>query len=625
MTTLRGEPAPKSPLDERCARWLRAALRDDLLSVVFQPVVNLLTGDVVVYEALGRLPLTLAGEPDYAPLGPLDWLDVAHDRGLLLELDRAWRRRAVEEVARGHAGSNTSFALNVDPRILDDPGFRSGYTRDIIERSQLSPSRFVLEITESGAHLGGGRLQEILSHYAAQGFRIAIDDLGAGYATLSSLLRLRPHVLKLDKDVVVGIAADPIRLNLVRALADFARRSGMQLIAEGIETEADLVGLLRAGVMFGQGFFIARPSSEPMPPATEIRACLRARAAEVERTRFHSISTRRIADIAREHPFVRGSLRGKEVERRFRAEPLTDGFPVVDEGGRVSGLIMRHRFLATIAGAFGYALYGDREIREIMDTQPLRVDASATIEFVSRLATARPETSRYDFILVERESRYLGVVTLYALLATTTELEIEHAAYASPLTGLPGNVVIEHEIRSALAAPSERGLPFFIYGDLDNFKAYNDVYGFPAGDEVIRLVARILDETFSPPAFENAFLGHVGGDDFIVVVHADEDHRVESACSRVAVRFDAEVLALYAPADVARGGIETTDRRGNTIAYPITGLSMAIVSSVDVTTHEVHEVGRVAADLKKRAKTEAMQRGGASGWVRERRQTGRAH
>jgi diguanylate cyclase (GGDEF)-like protein len=625
MSTLGGAASPRYPRDERCARWLHAILRDDLLSVVFQPIVNLLTGDVVVYEALGRVPVTLEGEPDYAPLGPLDWLDVAQGCGLLLELDRSWRRHAVEEVARSHAGNNTSFALNIDPRILDEPGFGAGYTRDIIERSRLSPSRFVLEITESGAHLGGGRLQDILSHYAAQGFRIAIDDLGAGYATLSALVHLRPHILKLDKDVVVGLAADPIRLNLVRALADFARRSGMQLIAEGIETETDLVGLLRAGVMFGQGFFIATPAPDPKPPTTDARACLRARAAEVERTRFHSISTRRIADIAHDHPTVRGSLRGKEVERRFRAEPLTDGFPVLDEGGCVVGLIMRHRFLATIAGAFGYALYGDREIREIMDTQPLRVDANATIEFVSRLATARPETSRYDLIVVERESLYLGVVTLYALLATTTELEIEHAAYASPLTGLPGNVVIEHEIRSALGAPPERGPPFFIYGDLDNFKAYNDVYGFPAGDEVIRLVARVLDECFAPPAFEGAFLGHVGGDDFIVVVHADRDDLVEGTCARVASRFDAEVRVLYAPADVARGSIETTDRRGNTIAYPITGLSMAIVSSADVSAHEVHEVGRVAAELKKRAKTEAMQRGGGSGWVRERRQAGRTH
>ena len=220
-----------------------------------------------------------------------------------------------------------------------------------------------------------------------------------------------------------------------------------------------------------------------------------------------------------------------------------------------------------------------------------------------------------------RDSQYLGVVTLYALLAITTELEIEHAAYASPLTGLPGNVVIEHEIRMALGTSHERGRPLLHLprGPLDNFKAYNDVYGFPAGNDVIRLVARLLDECFSPPAFESAFLGHVGGDDFIVVVHAADDGSVQEACSRVASRFDTEVRGLYAPPDVERGCIETIDRRGNTVTYPIMGFSMAIVTAADVIAPEVHEVGRVAADLKKRAKTEALERGGRSGWVRERR------
>jgi diguanylate cyclase (GGDEF)-like protein len=614
----RTNDAPASAEGDPRAGWLRTILREDRLLVAFQPIVNLLTGDVFVYESLGRMPAELPGEPEYEPLGPLDWLDVAARAGLLPDLDRGWRRRAIEQVARRHAGDGLSFAFNVDPRIVHEPGFGGSFLRDLVEREGLSPGRFILELTESGAHLDSAALREVLRHYAAQGFRIAIDDLGAGYASLNALVHLRPDVLKLDRGLVAGLAADPIRLNLVRALADFARRSGMQLIAEGIETEADLIALLRAGVTFGQGYFIARPSSEPQPPAPDVRAVLRARAIEVERTRFHSIGTRRIGDIAVEHPSVPVSLRGKEAERRFRAEPQRAGFPVLDDTGAVAGLLTRDRFLGAIAGAFGYALYGDRAVRELMDPQPLRVDASATIEHVSRLATTRPEASRYDLIVVEREARYLGVVTVFDLLATTTELEIEHAQYSSPLTGLPGNVVIEHEIRSALEVPAGRGPAWFVYADLDSFKAYNDVYGFPAGDEVIRLVARILDECFSPPVFEDAFLGHVGGDDFIVVVHGADS--VEDACTRVASRFDAEVRVFYAPADLAAGGIVTSDRRGNTIHFPITGLSMAIVGVDDLSAPDVHEVGRVAAELKKRAKAEAMRRGGGSGWVRERRQ-----
>jgi hypothetical protein len=94
---------------------------------------------------------------------------------------------------------------------------------------------------------------------------------------------------------------------------------------------------------------------------------------------------------------------------------------------------------------------------------------------------------------------------------------------------------------------------------------------------------------------------------------------VDVACARVAARFDDEVRALYAPADIARGGIVATDRRGNMVNYRITGLSLAVVSTADVKMPDVREVGRVAAELKKRAKAEAVRRGSGSGWVRERR------
>jgi diguanylate cyclase (GGDEF)-like protein len=586
--------------------------------VVFQPVVNLLTGDVFLYEVLGRAPRELPGEPDYVQLAPLDLLNVAERHGLLLKLDRAWQQLAVEVIARRHSADNAIFALNVDPRILDDPAFRPGHTRDLIDHAKLGANRFVLEVTEASPHVSGARLQEILRHCAAEGFRIALDDFGSGYASLSALLGLSPHLLKVDKYLVTGLAMDPVRANLLRSLTDFARRSGMQLVAEGIETEDDLVAVLRAGAMLGQGYFIAEPADEARSVPDELRAKLRSLASDVERTRFHSISTRRIAEVAQEHPVVDGFLLGKEFERRFRAEPLCAGFPVLDEGGCATGLIMRERFFSLLSGPYGYALYGNRPIRDIMDQQPLRANVTATIESVSRLATARPEANRYDLIIVERDAKYVGVVTVYGLLATTTEMEIEHAAYASPLTGLPGNVVIEHEIKFALESGHDRATTWFVYADVDNFKAYNDVYGFPAGDELIRLVARILDECFSPPAFGQSFLGHVGGDDFVIVVQAEKS--VDAACGRVVSRFDDEVRSLYAPADVARGTIVATDRRGNTVSYPIAGLSLAVISGADIATSDVREVGRVAADLKKRAKSEALSRGSGSGWVRERRQ-----
>jgi GGDEF domain-containing protein len=243
-------------------------------------------------------------------------------------------------------------------------------------------------------------------------------------------------------------------------------------------------------------------------------------------------------------------------------------------------------------------------VADVMDRHPLRVDEAVPVHQVSQLATSRPHETVQDPVLVERGGRYAGIVTTQALLSTVTELEIRHATYASPLTGLPGNVVIEGEIRRALDHATDAAPGVIVYVDIDNFKAFNDVYGFAAGDDVIRLVAEVLQEVFVHPT-EDVFVGHVGGDDFVLVVPGDG--RVEERCEQVGAMFDARVRRFYGPSDLARGGIVTCDRRGVESFFPIATLSVAIVSAFHSPGGEVHEVARVAAELKRHAKTLARE------------------
>jgi len=239
------------------------------LGVAFQPIVRLSTGDVYGYEVLGR---AIGDDPP----GPATLVALAHQEGWLHQLDEAWRRIAVATIAERHANDETCFFLNVDPRSSDDPRFDVDDTRALLDQHGLHPRRFVLELTEPGAVLDSDRLAAHVRACAAHGFAIAIDDLGAGYASLHALLRLRPHLVKLDMTVVHGIADDPLRLHLVRALAEFARNAGMPLIAEGIEDEATLLRLMRAGVVLGQGYYVARPGPRAEPPSHAVRMRLRA-------------------------------------------------------------------------------------------------------------------------------------------------------------------------------------------------------------------------------------------------------------------------------------------------------------------------------------------------------------
>jgi diguanylate cyclase (GGDEF)-like protein len=174
---------------------------------------------------------------------------------------------------------------------------------------------------------------------------------------------------------------------------------------------------------------------------------------------------------------------------------------------------------------------------------------------------------------------------------------VEVDSSLSPLTRLPGNLAIEAELRRRI----DGNEPFaVVYLDLDNFKAFNDVYGFTHGDEAIQLLARVTVDAVRRRGTANDFVGHIGGDDFIVVTHND---RAEEIAKEVIDEFDRDIRNLYSAKDLRAGFIETRDRRGALNRFPIITLSMAIVSNDRGQLSNYAQVGEAAAELKRYAKS----------------------
>ncbi len=179
----------------------------------------------------------------------------------------------------------------------------------------------------------------------------------------------------------------------------------------------------------------------------------------------------------------------------------------------------------------------------------------------------------------------------------------------NPLTGLPGNLIIDQEIRR-LAAPGH-GLFAIVYTDLTHFKAYNDVYGFPAGDEAIRLVARVLTTAISELGNPTDLMGHVGGDDFIVITTPD---RCDAIAQRIISDFDRQVPELYTPTDRRRGYLTTKDRQGMIKKFPLLSIAIAIVHNQYHPVANHWEIGELGAELKQFAKAR-----GGSAYVKDQR------
>jgi diguanylate cyclase (GGDEF)-like protein len=174
---------------------------------------------------------------------------------------------------------------------------------------------------------------------------------------------------------------------------------------------------------------------------------------------------------------------------------------------------------------------------------------------------------------------------------------IDRNRNANPLTGLNGNIEIQRDITSRIS----RGLLFaVIYADLDNFKAYNDVYGYSNGDRIIVLTADILTDQTALFGNPDDFVGHVGGDDFILVSTPD---KAEQICRSVIAEFDDKVLNFYNEEDRERGVITTKNRKGEIDTFPLMSISMAIVTNERRGISAYVEVGEIAAEVKKKLKT----------------------
>lgn len=239
--------------------WLLDMMREDRLAVHFQPIVSASNpSEVFAHECLLR-----GLDEEGALVSPGPMFEVARGAGLLFNLDRAARIKAITEASR--LGLESNVFINFNPTSIYDPVYCLRSTIGAIERSDLSPDRIVFEITESDYVKDGRHLRNILDFYRRSGFKVALDDLGAGYSSLNLLAALRPDFVKLDAHLVQDVDHDPYRAVIASKLLELAKDLGVCVIAEGVETEEQWRWLSENGADLAQGYLFTRPASPPLP------------------------------------------------------------------------------------------------------------------------------------------------------------------------------------------------------------------------------------------------------------------------------------------------------------------------------------------------------------------------
>ncbi len=210
--------------------------------VVYQPIVDLHSGDTVGAETLARFP---------APADPEWWFTHAYTVGLGVELELSVVRKALKVLPTLPAGAR--LGVNASPSAL------TGGLLDVLTNAGVDLTRLVVELTEQERSLDDPAVLSAADDLRSRGILIAADDVGSGYAGLKRLTHLRPEVIKLDQGLVQGIDVDPVRRAVATAVVDIAEAIGSLVVAEGIETAAGLAAVRDTGIRYGQGFLLARP------------------------------------------------------------------------------------------------------------------------------------------------------------------------------------------------------------------------------------------------------------------------------------------------------------------------------------------------------------------------------
>ncbi len=555
------------------------------LTALLQPIVYMSDGTILGYEGLIR------GPSDSVLHSPLSLFKAARAEGMEVQIEHLCRRVVIQRFAELNLPGK--LFLNVSPECLLLHNARHGETMQMILELGIDPGRVIIELTENQPTYDYHAMREAVLHYRKMGFEIAIDDLGEGFSSLRLWSELRPEYVKIDMHFIQGINHDPVKLQFVRSIQEIAERSGTKVIAEGIETQAELLVLRDLGVNFGQGYHLGRPNAKPAHAVSaEIAAALRGNTISIYPQDRQPEKTMSIIKLLRRVRAYAPALTNNELYDIFMADSSLQVVPIVDDG-KPLGLLSRYVMIDHFARPYQRELYGKRPCTAFMDASPIIADKDASLQELGySMANGDAHHLANGFIVTD-EGRYLGMGTGHDLMREITQMQINAARYANPLTQLPGNVPINEHIERLVQSEV---VFWACYCDLDHFKPYNDVYGYRKGDDVIQLVGNLLSNNTDP---DRDFVGHIGGDDFMILFQSVD---WEARCQRVLAQFEGAIAASYVAEDRERGGFLSEDRQGNAMFFPLMTLSLGVIRVAAGRYGSHHEIATAATAAKAQAK-----------------------
>lgn len=566
-------------------RWLEKV---DLLDIAFQPIIHPKSGHVFALEALMR-------DDKKAGFDSIDHVfDSAYEEGILFDLDLKLREKVFAKFIKISFHKKVKLFYNFDHRVLEMKNYDYKAADLIIEKYNMDYGEICMELSEKYRNT-----PEILSlvHQQARrlGFKIAIDDFGAIFAGYELLYYAEPEFIKLDRFLIAGMDKDNKKKSFCAHIVSLSHLMGISVIGEGIETEAEFYACREIDIDLQQGYFVQAPTTNIDALSYSYNKINRL---YKKNRRTPDIDARLIAQKTIPIDGINIYADTDNILEIITKWKKQNFFAVLDNNHFPIGIIDRVHIddVLKLYPAMPQAMQRTHALRMLTKKCPV-LDINLSLDKILEVFVSNTEVPG---VIIISNLKYFGFLDGKSLLEIINDKNLTRIREINPLTHLPGNSSVHDFLERALESNTE-GFYFIIF-DFDNFKHFNERFGFRQGDRLISLFSEILKKEFP---YQAMFVGHFGGDDFFVGLQQKESGilEVRSEIKKINLEFADTVATFYSKQEFLQGYYHSKDRQGNERMYPLLSAKAAILeipSGVTETNYE--NVIRMFSKFKQRAK-----------------------
>lgn len=533
------------------------------LDYAFQPIIYSHSGKIYAVEALLRNVNEIPGLMSID-----DLFDLAFNDDYLYELDLQLREKAISKFAKIKQ-SNLKLFYNLDNRIIYNKNYSQGNTAKILKKYNLNKDSICFELSEKGTAIEQNALSTMLQRYKESGYKIAIDDFGIGVSGLKLLYFSEAHIIKLDRFFITNIDQDSKKKLFCSSIIEMAHIMGMQVIAEGIETAKEFYTCKDIGADFIQGYLVQKPTTN-IDKIEKIYNNICSLISEDKRaSQKNFIDEKFIENILPLN--VNTSL--YDLFLHFKENTKSHFVPITDEFGNFLGIIYESDIKKISYSQYGLSLAQNKTFSSTLlkyIKPALSVEISWGIDKILEIYNLNSNNSLGIFIT--SSDKYIGFINLNSLLTLSYKRNIEIATNQNPLTKLPGNNQIEKFIDKSFKK-NQKDITHIIYFDFNDFKPFNDIYGFRQGDRAILIFSELLQKRYP----KDSFIAHIGGDDFFVGLKNKDKEDVFELTSNVQDEFRNSAKNIYSKEDKKNGFIISKDRFNEKRRFELLSVSAAII------------------------------------------------